>query len=382
MERMKMYYRSRQIPRVQQNDFRYPDFDRSTTSVNKEIAAITGGQAPDYGSSSYLLDPITIFPPDRLISHQYTGLPPKMPPKKALVRPRFSKINQYPIYPVAKDSYIRESRVPQRLTNLLIIFLVVIGAVYLRKRYTFQMENMFNILNTKYTLCKCNLRNNCIQSNWLEPTHQMVRKLFSQLNGRARLHYCQDSRLPLTLPFSEFAEGLPDTQHTLAIKFLPHLISQNPQWGMAIMDSPIFKEPHFEITEPRLPFQCLVSDNFLRFCNLFRKFDISWILWSLVPIVPILLYYKARRQEAQSVIYDFKNAIINELLQRKWHNNESIFLIDHLQEKLVPFENRSKYLPLWNQALKLLEKNYKRLVFRKVNLNGKVMRTISFKELH
>lgn len=340
---------------------------------------MTWRQTDDY-MSSYPLNPVSSFPPDEQVSFQATGSPSKES-SKALVRPRLAKIRGRPKPPKPRDPDT-VSGVPQLLTSLFLVFLAVIAAVYLRRGYTFEKENIFNIVNTKYTLCKFNMASDCIRKSWLEPTHELVRKLFSQLNGRARLHYCQDSSLPLTLPVSEFAEGMPATQNNLAIKYLPHLISQNPQWSIAIIDAPAFEEAHFKITEPRLPLKCVVSDKITRFFNLCRGIDFSWIIFGLVPIPLFLFFYRMWQLDSRSVAIDFKSAIIRELIQRKWHNNESMFIIDHLREKLVPASNRSKYLASWNQALRILEKNYKRIAFGKVNLNGKVMRTISLKELY
>lgn len=342
---------------------------------------MTWRQTDDYYMPSYPSIPVSGFPsPDERTSLQATCSPPKER-SKAVVRPRLAKIRGRPQSPEPYDPDT-VSGVPQLLTALLVIFLAVIGAVYLRKSYTFQRENTFNIVQTKYTLCKCSMGGNCIRRAWLEPTHELVRKLFSQLNGRARLHYCQDSSLPLALPVSEFVAGMPATQNNLATTYLPHLISQNPQWSIQIIDATDSKEAHFTITEPRLPLKCVVSDKMTRFFNLCRGYDLSWIICALVPIPPFLFFYWIWQLDSRSVAIDFKSAIVRELIHRKWRNNENMFIIDHLEKKLVPSKNRSQYLASWNQALKILEKNYKRIAFGKVSLNGKVMRTISLKELY
>ncbi|XP_064536256.1 inner nuclear membrane protein Man1 [Drosophila montana] len=309
---------------------------------------------------------------------------------KSLMRNGFiQKLFAFNAKSFLKTPDVSQNIIPTVLIASLLLFLIMISILYTARKFDSSPISQKDI---KYTRCTENDNNlqvssqkiKCINEDLLNKAMYISNELFKCLNERARLHHCISEDHSAMLDMREFRTALSRNSdihnRNLQNKLLAmeYLIAQNPQWMINTIVSTYNSSEKtilFELIEPNLPFKCLIYKKITRFFTVLGLLIV--IISGCFIIYFVSVVYRMKQKESLLITEQFIKDIINELMYRCSHAENSEILINQLQDKFVPVQSRHKLLHSWNKALQMLEGNDNRVIFGMIIRNGEQLRTIT-----
>ncbi|EDW01942.1 inner nuclear membrane protein Man1 [Drosophila grimshawi] len=307
------------------------------------------------------------------------------------------KILTFDVKSFFKKPDVSQYIIPHVLIAILVIFLSMISVLYMAKKFDLSPITETDI---KYTMCNGNDADfrgfssssqsqptiKCINEDLYNKAIYISKELFKYLNERARLHHCISADHSAALDMNEFKKVLLSGNSNLQqngnlhTKLLAtqYLIAQNPQWMIKTITTTHNSSEQilsFELIEPSLPLKCIIRKKVTRFFTVIGLFLL--VAAGCLSLYLLIVGYRLKQKESLLAIEQFTMDIINELVYRSTHTENSEVLINQLQEKFLPAHNRKKLSGCWNKALKNLEAN-DNILFGIVARNGEQLRTMTW----
>lgn len=246
---------------------------------------------------------------------------------------------------------------------------------------------------------------NCIESDQLEPSFNLLKIIIPELQKRIELNRCTDSSAVFAMSAKEVIQFVLEHQHqhhildvSRTLHNAEYLISMNPQWRVGhFIDSTGQQEAsisltnlsrlraaqsnYFAIVKPRLPVSCF----------LYNKLQAVFAIIGWIVIAALIVYVfvfiirfirshlQTRRERVTNMVEEIKNVLMEKAYDPDTACTDAAsIVINHLRDKLIPPAERSKMESVWNAAIRAIE-NDSRVQFSVATRNGedyRVMRWI------
>lgn len=325
-------------------------------------------------------------------------------PNNGGIQPRrsyLSNMSRPDIDNMSNDKKVfRSNMVSLGLVAVLALFFVGVVFLYVVKKNDISslMDDQSNIV----PICQTNIHGNrpginCVPKDQVSYAKDLLKIIHPELTKRVADHKCGKAGVMPYLTDREvldIANNRADTvghqQHRLNLNNLQVLIVNNPHWGLSVvhLKNLYSKEADLDTLsvpeevaryrstgtvaisqlDPGTPLSCLAANTISNAITTGVATAVFMVL--AYGSYRLYLYYMNYCKKKSEEVYKLVTQIVETVSQEAEENSEPYISMDHVRDALIAPHHREKMAPIWDAAVKYIQKNESRIRVEVQSVDG------------
>lgn len=304
-------------------------------------------------------------------------------------------------YKAANDKkFLKNNLVSFALVAVVALFFFCLFLMYIVKKN--DITSVADDQNSIIPICQLNIPGNrpginCVPKEQVSYAKDLLKVIHPELTSRIAAYKCGQ---PEALPYltereildiaSARADTVDVSQCRTDLNNLQVLLVKNPRWGLNVVQLKNLYSKDAEFTpissmemivqqrskgsvaitlaDPSTPLSCL-------FLNTIYSAGSSIVFIALLTLLALGLqrlhrYYIGYKKRKSDEIYSTVEQIIDVISQETEDSGEPYISVDHVRDTLISPQNREKMAPVWDAAVKFIQKNESRVRMEVQSVDG------------
>lgn len=304
-------------------------------------------------------------------------------------------------YKTANDKkFLKNNLVSLALVAIAALFFFCLFFMYLVKKN--DITSVVDDQNSVIPICQLNIPGNrpginCVPKEQVSYAKDLLKVIHPELTARVAAYKCGK---PGAMPYMtereilDIASARADTvdvsQCRTDLNNLEVLLIHNPRWGLSVVQLKSLYSKDVEYTslsttdvvvqqrnkgsvglalsDPSTPFTCLIF-------NTLYSAGSTAVIVGLLAVLGFGLqrsytYYVSYKKRKSDEIYSMVEQIIDIISQETEDSGEPYISVDHVRDTLISPQNRDKMAPIWDSAVKFIQRNESRVRMEVQSVDG------------
>lgn len=301
---------------------------------------------------------------------------------------------------VNEKKFLKNNLVSLALVVLVALFFFCLFFMYIVKKN--DITSVADDQNSVIPICQLNIPGNrpginCVPREQVSYAKNLLKVIHPELMLKVASYKCGQ---PGSLPYltereildlaSSKAEGADISQCRTDLNNLQVLLINNPRWGLSVVQlknlytkdaefSPIMTTDlivqqrakasvAITLSDISTPLSCL-------FINTLYSAGTSIMIVALLTLLAFGVqrfykYYIGYKKRKSEEVYSMVEQIIDIISQETEDNGEPYISVDHVRDTLISLQNRERMAPVWDAAVKFIQRNESRVRMEVQSVDG------------